>query len=148
MEALLSICSPHEAATLIVVAINRLIQPCPPANLSTWLAETSIPSLFSCPSLDTEEIHHILQKVSDQPVAGMFTRMFSRINGLSDEPILMTMQGPSSSHSFIRQTSGITADMPVISGHFPRLSGEILSGGIFCTMSGKSRLTGYFFIGI
>ncbi|MFH0968100.1 MAG: hypothetical protein V1862_10505 [Methanobacteriota archaeon] len=115
LEALLSVCCPHEASMLVVLAINRLIQPCPPSNLSTWLAGTSIPKLFSCSSLETDEIYHLLQKVSDEPVARMFTRMFSNINELSDERILMTIQSPASSRSFIRHSEGSS-----IENHFGR----------------------------
>ncbi|PKL59835.1 MAG: hypothetical protein CVV33_05780, partial [Methanomicrobiales archaeon HGW-Methanomicrobiales-4] len=90
-EALLSCCSSQESATLVLLAINRLIQPSPPINLNTWLSGTYLSRLIPG-SVDTDDIHQILQNISDQPVAEMFTRMFSLINGLSDRRVLMTIQ--------------------------------------------------------
>ncbi len=51
LEALISCCSPVEAATLVMLAINRLMEPCPPDNLVTWYTGTCLPRLISSPVL-------------------------------------------------------------------------------------------------
>lgn len=97
LEALLSGCSPTEAATIVILAINRLIQPGPPTQLETWFSGTFISHLIPGSSLASDEIHQILQNVSDDPVAEMFTRMFSLVNQFSDQRVLLTLQSSSSS---------------------------------------------------
>lgn len=108
-EALLSCCSSQESATLVLLAINRLIQPSPPTNLDAWLSGTYLSRLIPG-SLNTEDIHQILQNISDQPVAEMFTRMFSLINGLSDRRILMTIQNTELCHNACEQPEGSISD--------------------------------------
>jgi hypothetical protein len=90
-ETLLSSCSSQEAATLILLAINRLIQPSSLTNLDSWLSGTYLSRLIPG-TLFPDDIHQIMEKISDQPVAEMFTRMFSLINNLSDRRVLMTIQ--------------------------------------------------------
>jgi len=104
LEALISCCSPVEAATLVVLAINRLIQPCPPRHLASWYAGTCIPHLIPGSDLNAEEVSQTLQNVSDTPVTGMFARMFSLINHLSDQRVLMTLQGRPSCQTGISST--------------------------------------------
>jgi hypothetical protein len=104
-EALLSGCSPQEAATLILLAINRLISPSPPGNLGTWLSGSYLSKLIPG-SLLPDDVHQVLQKISDQPLAEMFTRMFSLVNRLSDRRVLMTIQNIDTS-----QAVGISTDV-------------------------------------
>jgi hypothetical protein len=91
-EVLLSGCSPEETNTLILLAINRLIAPCPPANLQSWMSGTYLSRLFPGALSDPDEIRHLLESVSDRPVAEIFTQMFSLINKLSDKRVLMIIQ--------------------------------------------------------
>ncbi len=93
LEALISCCSPQEAATLVVLAINRLMHPCPPENLMTWYTGTCMSLLLPNPDMSTAGVIQTLENVSDTPATGMFARMFSLINKLSDQRVLMTLQG-------------------------------------------------------
>lgn len=93
LEALISCCSPQEAATLVVLAINRMIHPCPPGNLMTWYTGTCMPFLLPNVDMSIDGVVQTLENVSDTPATGMFARMFSLINRLSDQRVLMTLQG-------------------------------------------------------
>lgn len=66
MESLLTSCSPDETATVILLTINRLINPCPPANLSTWLESTYLSKLIPGADFNESDLLQVLQKISDQ----------------------------------------------------------------------------------
>ncbi|NLL11624.1 MAG: hypothetical protein GX268_12200 [Methanomicrobiales archaeon] len=92
MESLLTSCSPDETATVILLTINRLINPCPPANLSTWLESTYLSKLIPGADFNESDLLQVLQKISDRPVAEVFSRMFASINDLSNKRFLFTLR--------------------------------------------------------
>jgi len=92
MEALLSSCSPDETATVVLLTMNRLINPCPPANLSTWLENTYLSRLIPGAEFNESDLLLVLQKISDRPVAEVFSRMFASINDLSMKRVLFTLR--------------------------------------------------------
>lgn len=92
MEALLTSCSPDETATIILLTINRLIHPCPPSNLSSWHESTYMSRLIPGAEFDEADLLLVLQKISDRPVAEVFSRMFASINDLSIRRVLFTLR--------------------------------------------------------
>ncbi len=92
LESLLSICSPDEAASVVLLAINRLLYPCPPANLNSWLEGTYLSKLIPNTDFDEGNLMLMLQKISDRPVAELFSQMFSSSNDLSDQRVLFTLR--------------------------------------------------------
>lgn len=92
VEALLSSCSPDEAASVVLLAINRLLYPCPPISLPSWLDSTYLSRLIPGADFDSDSLLLMLQKISDRPVAEVFSRMFSSINDLSDQRVLFTLR--------------------------------------------------------
>ncbi|WP_319579900.1 hypothetical protein [uncultured Methanospirillum sp.] len=92
LESLLSICSPDEASSVVLLAINRLYYPSPPANLNTWLESTYLSKLIPEADFDEENLMLLLQKISDRPVAELFSQMFSSVNDLSDQRVLFTLR--------------------------------------------------------
>jgi len=92
MEALLTSCSPDETATVVLLTINRLISPCPPANLATWLESTYLSRLIPGAEFEEADLLLLLQKISDRPVAEVFSRMFASINDLSNRRVLFTLR--------------------------------------------------------
>lgn len=91
MEALLSSCSPDEAASAVLLAINRLLDPCPPVNLNSWLEGTYLSRLIPGADFTHDNLLQMLQKISDQSVAEVFSRMFSSIHDLSDQRVFFTL---------------------------------------------------------
>ncbi|GEM_PF-706980 len=92
IEALLSSCSPEEAAFIVLLASNRLLDPCPPANLNTWLEGTYLSRLIPRVDFKHDNLMQVLQKISDRSVIEVFSRMFASINDLSDERVLYTLR--------------------------------------------------------
>lgn len=111
MESLLSGCSPDEAATLVMLAINRLVHPCPLSSLETWLSGSCIPRLFPGYQSDPDIILEALENVHDSPVAPMFSKMFPMINRLSDQRALMTLKNISSMYGSARSGVKPALDM-------------------------------------
>jgi len=91
LESLLSICSPDEASSVVLLAINRLLYPCPPASLNSWLEGIYLSKLIPDADFDEENLMLILQKISNRPVAELFSQMFSSVNDLSDQRVLFTL---------------------------------------------------------
>lgn len=92
LESLLSICSPDEAASVVLLAVNRLLFPCPPKNLNTWLEGTYLSKLIPNADFEEEALMPMLQKISDRPVAELFSQMFSSVNDLTDQRVLFTLR--------------------------------------------------------
>ncbi len=92
LEALLTSCSPDEAASVVHLAINRLISPCPPASLVTWLEGMYLSKLIPGADFEEDSLMLLLQKISDRPVAEVFSQMFASINDLSDQRVLFTLR--------------------------------------------------------
>jgi hypothetical protein len=92
LESLLTSCSPDEAASVILLAINRLLYPCPPGSLDTWLEGTYLSKLIPGADFEEDSLMLMLQKISDRPVAEVFSGMFSSINDLSDQRVLFTLR--------------------------------------------------------
>lgn len=92
LESLLSICSPDEAASVVLLAINRLFFPCPPVNLTSWLEGMYLSKLIPNAEFDEDTLMLMLQKISDRPVAELFSQMFSSVNDLSDQRVLFTLR--------------------------------------------------------
>ncbi|MDD1724494.1 MAG: hypothetical protein LUQ07_05135, partial [Methanospirillum sp.] len=92
LESLLSICSPDEAASVVLLAINRLLYPCPPVGLNSWREGTYLSKLIPNADFDEDTLMLMLQKISDRPVAELFSQMFSSVNDLSDQRVLFTLR--------------------------------------------------------
>jgi hypothetical protein len=92
LESLLSICSPDEAASVVLLAINRLLYPCPPINLNSWLEGIYLSKLIPNAEFEEETLMLMLQKISDRPVAELFSQMFSSVNDLTDQRVLFTLR--------------------------------------------------------
>ena len=92
LESLLSICSPDEAASVVLLAINRLLYPCPPVSLNSWLEGTYLSKLIPNANFEEEDLLLMLQKISDRPVAELFSQMFSSVNDLTDQRVLFTLR--------------------------------------------------------
>ncbi|HWQ67281.1 MAG TPA: hypothetical protein VN372_10460 [Methanospirillum sp.] len=92
IEALLSSCSPDEAASVVLLAINRLLYPCPPVSLDSWLEGTYLSRLIPGADFEEDNLMLMLQKISDRPVAEVFSQMFASINDLSDQRVLFTLR--------------------------------------------------------
>ena len=92
LESLLTICSPDEAASVVLLAINRLMYPCPPLSLNSWLESTILSKLIPDADFDEDNLMLMLQKISDRPVAELFSQMFSSVNNLSDQRVLFTLR--------------------------------------------------------
>ena len=90
IEALLSCFSPEEAGLLVIVAINRLIHPCSPRHLDTWLSGTYLTRLIPGPTPDPGSLYQLLQNLSNRSVISLFSRMVSIINSFSERRILMS----------------------------------------------------------
>jgi hypothetical protein len=90
IEVLLSCISLEEAALLIIVAINRLILPCSPRHLRSWVEGTYLPQLIPGASNIKETLINLLQTLSNRSIISLFSRMFSNINEVSDRRILMS----------------------------------------------------------
>ncbi len=91
-ESLLTSCSPGEAATLVLLAINRLVSPCPPENLNSWAESTYLSRLIHGAEFESEDLVYLLQKVTDRPVVEVFSTMFSNLNNLADQKVLFTLK--------------------------------------------------------
>lgn len=91
LESLLSICTPDEAASVVLLAINRLLYPCPPMALNSWLEGTYLSKLIPDADFKVDNLMLMLQKISDRPVAELFSQMFSSVNDLSDQRVLFTL---------------------------------------------------------
>ncbi|MCA1916902.1 MAG: hypothetical protein LDL35_10975, partial [Methanospirillum hungatei] len=89
-EALLSCFSPEEVSLLLVLAINRLILPCSIRQVNSWLSGTWISHLIPGVIADPISIFQLLHTISNRPVIGLFSRMFSMINNFSDKRIIMS----------------------------------------------------------
>ena len=92
LESLLTSCSPDEAASVVLLAISRLVQPCPPTSLQTWLDGNYLSRLIPGANFEAEELLLLLQKISDRPVAEVFSRMFASVNDLSNQRVLFTLR--------------------------------------------------------
>ena len=110
IEALLTSCSPDETATVILLTINRLIHPCPPANLTTWLESTYLSRLIPGAEFSEADLLLVLQKISDRPVAEVFSRMFASINDLSGRRVLFTLRLHDIAELMKEKGSGLFSD--------------------------------------
>jgi len=90
IEVLLSCISLEEAALLIIVAINRLILPCSPRHLRSWVTGTYHPKRIPGADSITGSLINLLQTLSNRSIINLFSRMFHNINDISDRRILMS----------------------------------------------------------
>ncbi len=113
LESLFLSCSPDEAASVVLLAINRILDPCPPSNLTTWLKGTYLSHLIPDADLHHDNLSRVLQKISERPVVGAFSHMFASIHDLSGEQILYALQRLPDSPFLCNSETGL---YPFVSG--------------------------------
>jgi hypothetical protein len=89
-EALLSCFEPEEVSLLLVMAVNRLVLPCSPRQVNSWLSSTWLSHMIPGVHADPGSIFQLLHTISNRSVIGLFSRMISLINNFSDKRVIMS----------------------------------------------------------
>lgn len=90
IEALLCCFAPEEVGLLLIIAINRLVMPCSPRHMNTWLSGTWLSRMLPGASPDPTSVLNLLDVLSNRSVIGLFSRMISMITNFSDRRIIMS----------------------------------------------------------